>query len=425
MAELEDTEELVITLGIWISTNSRGSKSYDIRFNNINLPRSVLSINHHQTEPPDAASGQRDSHKPSDAQRFEPEQDCTLAKPRRTSMGIVPKAPKAMISQTDMGAQPNQDYQNTHVVQHNGIPPPSAGFVSAPWMPPSGPPSHFPFDAAQPVFNNINLVQQPPQQEYPHQHVQWHPPAGRQLVEPPPGFANPANDRRSLNYKGNPNLPANQSDNIPLSRSCSLWITGLPAGCTYAMLLGSIRDCDKVFSLYINKARPAAGLWHAAAKLVFFSRRGVDQLLQQASEGRFLVGSLHPSLHLNDLLRKPVKPGPECRVIRIDGPVQVVNERWLRNFFKGKFTWEDDRVLVRRERLQLTRDGVLRPMRTVEWHFGSYQNQAQNAVKVLRRAPFCGMGGDGIWPYVDLDWGVDPCDAEKRDGPFRAFQTAK
>ncbi|KAK8852310.1 hypothetical protein PGQ11_014789 [Apiospora arundinis] len=258
----------------------------------------------------------------------------------------------------------------------------------------SATPPHFTSFGHQHVFAPTPTLVQQPWPRRPRQNQRPPQPPWQPARQPPAPATNPS---MSNNYKGNPHLAANQSDNIPESESCAVWITWLPPDCTVSMLLNKIRRCDKVYATHINK--PKGPLMNCAAKVVFWSRQGVDRLLELQSKGQFTVGRCKPSIRMNRIRSRASKPGPESRVLHITGPKKVVNQDCLSELFKDNFQWEDDTIT---ELGELKEEGL----RYLEWCFSSYRCQAQNAFEVLQRQI---KSGDDIWSSVQVFWGADPC----------------
>lgn len=188
----------------------------------------------------------------------------------------------------------------------------------------------------------------------------------------------------SSNYKGNAHLEANQSHDIPKEESCSMWITNLPPDCDVPMLLSRIVDCDKVYATVINEAIPADGKPFAAAKVVFWTRRGVERLLQRHQDGLFVFAypgtatPPTPGVTLNRILARPMPPSSCSRVLVLHGHRDIINEENLRaNVFQNRFVWQDDgapSVELENPRTHL---------RFLEWRFGSWRCQAENAKNIL------------------------------------------
>ncbi|KAI0832177.1 hypothetical protein F5Y06DRAFT_307485 [Hypoxylon sp. FL0890] len=214
----------------------------------------------------------------------------------------------------------------------------------------------------------------------------------------------------SHNYGGNIFLESNQSANIPEDQSTSLWLTNLPPDCTHQLLLGSIRRCGKIYATVINPpVQPnnsyAQGARHmtAASKLVFFDRSGLDRLVAKSRMGDFTVGEFVPRIRMNRIKSAPRMPGPQSRVLHIEGPSSIVNEKFLNTFFQTKFTYELDRVITMATTGDWTRQ---------EWRFGSFRCQAESARQSIAREKIRRhMPEDErlLWSKVVVHFGVDPC----------------
>ncbi|KAI0165219.1 hypothetical protein GGR52DRAFT_585221 [Hypoxylon sp. FL1284] len=263
-------------------------------------------------------------------------------------------------------------------------------------------------------------------------------------------------------YRGNPFLEANQSADVAEAFNTSLWLTNLPPTCTHRELLGAIRRCGKVFATVINPpeedasllppppgvqqgnvspsisssssstgpfgpagAAPPRRLAHttSASKLVFFDRRGVDRLLAQARAGLFVVGGYVPRVRPNRIRSAPRDPGPQCRVLHIEGPAAVVNEAFLHAFFRAKFNYELESVVTlgtfggSSNGVDVDGEGrdpddgvVVRQ----EWRFGSFRCQAESARQSIAREKDRRDVEDldahrRLWGQVMVHYGVDPC----------------
>jgi hypothetical protein len=211
----------------------------------------------------------------------------------------------------------------------------------------------------------------------------------------------------SRNYKGNPFLQANQSADIPDELNCSLWITNLPTTCTIHSLLTNVRGCGKVYATVINPPDYHKGHLTSAAKLVFFSVDGARALLQQARLGLFIVNGYVPKVVYNRVKTAAQKPCPECRVIHVEGPSQIVNVEYLSNWFTltGGFTYEVDSI-------NLLSESQTGGWRRLEWQFGSFRCQAAAAVMRIeqeRRNIDVGDYEQSLWRQVTVYYGVDPC----------------
>ncbi|KAI0547505.1 hypothetical protein F4679DRAFT_586376 [Xylaria curta] len=206
----------------------------------------------------------------------------------------------------------------------------------------------------------------------------------------------------SKNYLGNPCLIANQSANIPDELNTSVWITNLPPSITHKILLSNVRNCGKVWAAVINEA----GLHHfaSAAKIIFFDVAGAQNLLRQAREGTFVVNSYVPHVLHNRIKTEAKPPGPNSRVLHIEGPSCIINQLYLKTLFSyARIAWQDEEVIV------LSNNGILTRL---EWRFGSYRCQAESVRYLLDRVKRCTLLSPDqatMWQGVTIYFGVDPC----------------
>ncbi|KAH8163707.1 hypothetical protein CIB48_g4541 [Xylaria polymorpha] len=208
----------------------------------------------------------------------------------------------------------------------------------------------------------------------------------------------------SLNYLGDPYLPANQSANIPDELNTSVWITNLPANVNHKTLLDNVRNCGKVYAAVING--PEHTHITAASKIVFFDVAGAQNLLDQAREGSFTVGDHIPRVIHNRIKTEAKPPCPNSRVLHIEGPSCIVNQRYLAALFRNDgITWQDEEIIV------LSDNGILTRL---EWRFGSYRCQAESARHLIDRVKrHCNnimpLNYSQYWQGVTVHFGVDPC----------------
>jgi hypothetical protein len=247
--------------------------------------------------------------------------------------------------------------------------------------------------------------------QYSHAHANqvvsgWNPPAPS--LTPPFGFRN--GWQTSPNYKGNPCLPGNQSADIPEQESCSLWITNLNLSREHPEheLLAHIRGCGKVYACVVNPPEKNGGHTTSAAKVVFFHVSGARELLRQARAGEFVINGYVPKVVHNRIRTKSRDPGPECRVIHIEGPKTLVDEPFLTLWFANRFVFQTDGVST------LSEDGGgPNGRRRLEWRFASYRCQASAAVQFIDKERRRGLGGLGqqsnLWRNVNTFYALDPC----------------
>ncbi|KAI0536839.1 hypothetical protein GGR58DRAFT_514238 [Xylaria digitata] len=202
---------------------------------------------------------------------------------------------------------------------------------------------------------------------------------------------------------GDPYLTANQSANIPDELNTSVWITNLPPNLNHKMLLDSIRNCGKVYAAVING--PEHSHITAASKIVFFDVAGCENLLRQAREGNFIVGGYIPRVRRNRIKTAAKPPSPNSRVLHIEGPSCIVNERYLASLYRAdNITWQDEEVIVLSSNDSLTR---------LEWRFGSFRCQAESARHLIERVKklidITLLDQHQLWKRVSVHFGVDPC----------------
>ncbi|KAI1162059.1 hypothetical protein F5B18DRAFT_410713 [Nemania serpens] len=207
----------------------------------------------------------------------------------------------------------------------------------------------------------------------------------------------------SPNYLGDPDLTANRSANIPDELNTAVWITNLPPNLTHKMLLDSVRNCGKVYATVIN--RPEQLHTTAASKLVFFDVAGAKNLLRQAREGTFIVGEYVPQVRHNRIKTEARPPSPNSRVLHIEGPTYLVNEKRLADLFReDRITWQNEEVLTLLRNERVTR---------LEWRFGSYRCQAESARRLIDQVKKQGYRTTPdeypLWQNVTVQFGVDPC----------------
>ncbi|KAI1853934.1 hypothetical protein JX265_012619 [Neoarthrinium moseri] len=213
----------------------------------------------------------------------------------------------------------------------------------------------------------------------------------------------------SVNYKGNIGLRANQSADIPDYLSCSLWITNLNLSAANGEhdLLSQIKGCGKVYACVINPPDTVLGHTTSAAKLVFFRTEGAGELIRRSQMGDFVVNGYVPKVVYNRIRTAPQQPGPESRVIHIDGPKAIVDVDFLTLWFSQRFVFQTDEVLA------LSEEAGPNGRRRLEWRFGSYRCQASAAMSFIdkeRRRGYWNIGQHhNLWRQVHTYFAVDPC----------------
>ncbi|KAI1756422.1 hypothetical protein F4782DRAFT_550233 [Xylaria castorea] len=207
----------------------------------------------------------------------------------------------------------------------------------------------------------------------------------------------------SKNYRGNHLAERNQSANIPLEQSTSVWITNLPPDCNYATLLGVVRDTGKVYATVINP--PKHEIMTSAAKIVFFDVEGRQRFEARANAGQFAVGAYVPRVQPNRILTEARPPGPESRILFITGPARADIQEVLCNYFQRWCAFDLEYV----QHLPLgDGDGNV----TMVWAFGSYRCQAERIFTTIREIKACNLHSPirDFWDSIAVCYGRDPCD---------------
>ncbi|KAK7750576.1 hypothetical protein SLS62_007423 [Diatrype stigma] len=186
--------------------------------------------------------------------------------------------------------------------------------------------------------------------------------------------------------------PSNIPQAISQDENTSLWITGLPAATTYHNLLASIRKIGAIKSTFINepnKKYPTS----CAAKVVFFEHEAAQKLYDNAQQGTFLVLGVQPVVKWNSFGVKNDPPNGRSRVLRIEGPIEVMYQAWFARVWRSTgMYWRIDDVLE----IGPIRHGV-----GVVWYaFGSWASQAGKAKKILQ---------DEFPGVFKVEYKDDPC----------------
>ncbi|CAJ2511155.1 Uu.00g067800.m01.CDS01 [Anthostomella pinea] len=140
----------------------------------------------------------------------------------------------------------------------------------------------------------------------------------------------------SGNYRGNPHNPENIPQQVGNNPNTSLWITNLPSQTSHSDIFSSIRRIDAIKAHHVNApndTHPEA----CAAKLVFFEDAPAERLLNIARAGQFIVRSQAATAEWNRVATREDPPQGRSRVLRIEGPLHVVNQVILEAFWAQSF----------------------------------------------------------------------------------------
>lgn len=177
-------------------------------------------------------------------------------------------------------------------------------------------------------------------------------------------------------YRGQMGISSNQVPNLPEYLNTCVWIEGAPSDVTYQELLGSIRNCGKIFSAHINPAQ--AKHTTSAAKIAFCTRTGAERFMVQAhSHIGVSIRGKRVSVRWNRNKYRANGNTKETRVLMITGPPKFVNFETLNQYFLKLFYFD----LISVEHLPSG------PYATMIWEFSSILAQAHSAKQAIEREP--------------------------------------
>jgi len=193
-------------------------------------------------------------------------------------------------------------------------------------------------------------------------------------------------------YRGQLGVSSNQVPNLPEHLNTCVWIEGAPSDVTYQELLGSIRNCGKIFSAHINPAQ--AKHTTSAAKVAFCTRIGAERFMVQAHShiGVFIRGK-RVSVRWNRNKYRANGNVKETRVLMITGPPRFVNFETLNQYFLKLFYFD----LIRVQQLNSG------PYATMIWEFSSILAQAHSAKQAIEREPL-------LMNILQVQHLPDPCE---------------
>lgn len=181
------------------------------------------------------------------------------------------------------------------------------------------------------------------------------------------------------NYRGHGAVGTNQDDNLDPELNCAVWIMGIHSSAGIPDLLNAVRNCGPIFSCWLNEAQPPR-LPNGASKLVFTTRRGFENFMDQATsvEGIRVFGQrIHAQPNRSKYRANPNTE--QTRVIRIWGPARYVNFDILNAYFSSLFFYHTCNV----DEGPIDAGGY----RYLIWTFGSILSQAQAAKKAIETEP--------------------------------------
>ncbi|KAH9909577.1 hypothetical protein F4778DRAFT_775494 [Xylariomycetidae sp. FL2044] len=179
--------------------------------------------------------------------------------------------------------------------------------------------------------------------------------------------------------------------NCPEHSNTSLFLRGLPPQTNHYDILHAIRKCGTVKQVHImppSHDRPDT----CAATLVFFQRTAAEKVLQKSQNNELSIRGVTPTVVWN--LHKKAEEDIEgrSRVLRIEGPEELVRVTSLEQLWSQYFYWDIDRVID---------VGEIGDGKGVVWYFfASWYCQASNAMGILK---------DLYGHIVKVEYMKDPC----------------
>ncbi|KAM7210910.1 hypothetical protein V8F06_013710 [Rhypophila decipiens] len=201
------------------------------------------------------------------------------------------------------------------------------------------------------------------------------------------------------NYMGRPlRVQIPSVPGLPDHLNCSFWLTRLPADVTIKEIADSIRACGRVYHIRIISGdvhyRGAAAIvtfFNSSAAMIFFDSHvlGTQGCLRIRSKRVCAVRNrtkIPPQLDL---------PIDHTRVIRITGPVDIVNYSFLTTHFESFCKYELEDALSH---------SITPGHGDLEFRFARYDSQAECVFHALER--------DTLFihnPLVTVYFAADPC----------------
>ncbi|KAM7184798.1 hypothetical protein V8F33_012797 [Rhypophila sp. PSN 637] len=180
--------------------------------------------------------------------------------------------------------------------------------------------------------------------------------------------------------------------------NCSFWLTRLPADVTIKEIADSIRACGRVYHIRIisgyGHSRGAAAIvtfFNSSATMAFLDGHVFGAQVYLRVRGR-MVSVVRNRIKIPPQLDLPID---HTRVIRIAGPVEIVNYQFLTTHFESFCKYELEDVL----------DHSITPGHgDLEFRFARYDSQAECVFHALERDTLFAHN-----PLVTVHFAADPC----------------
>ncbi|CZR62309.1 uncharacterized protein PAC_12206 [Phialocephala subalpina] len=182
-----------------------------------------------------------------------------------------------------------------------------------------------------------------------------------------------------------------QVENLPDSENCSLWIKYIPDGTPHSAFFDNIY-CGAVWSLYLNSC--TANHDTMGATLVFMKPESAAIVIKRFKTHGIQIGGNWLDIRYNKH-GKRAQYGTETRVLRIDGPPDMMTWAFWHSYFKTACVFQLDRYLY----LPSPYSGQNR----MEFRFARVDGQAQSCRQKIERDEYMKSKG------VMVQYGPDPC----------------
>ncbi|CAJ2507112.1 Uu.00g082980.m01.CDS01 [Anthostomella pinea] len=191
-----------------------------------------------------------------------------------------------------------------------------------------------------------------------------------------------------LAYRGTATSAENK---VSPERSTSFFLTGIPIETDYQDFFLGFRNIGSIRHCHMNEPydrHPET----CAAKVVFFTRLAAEIAFESIQAGSIKINGVQPNVTWNRYRTPEEAPEGRSRVIRIEGPSDIVHTSVLKILWSVTFWWNTD--------TKYEIDELDEGVSVIWYYFASYYFQAENATKVLHET-----FGD----IVDVSYQEDPC----------------
>jgi hypothetical protein len=202
---------------------------------------------------------------------------------------------------------------------------------------------------------------------------------------------------RNPNYLGQMTYGSNQDPNLPEFLNTAVWIEGIPAAATLRDLLRSIKQCDRIFTAYLN--RPNGAHQTSAAKIAFFTRHGAVRFLSQVhtTAGIRILGQKLQARPNRNKYHAHTR-WHESRVLRIRGPAKYVNYEFLQAYIASLVVADVLDVFEIHNPVDM-----IQGVTEMEWTFGSVLAQAAAVKLAIEKEP-------ALMELLQVRYCPDPCE---------------